>query len=85
MHNAITMRIDNVPVEKQGTFPIAVTDEGLNRIQIGPNMNTIFKKYQTVEAHDDPFDKTDVPPYTDRRDLRDINSIVDFWMIKQPL
>ena len=77
VHNAITLRIDNVPVEKQGTFPIAVTDEGLNRIQIGADMNTIFKKYQTVEAHDDPFDKTDVPPYTDRRDLRDINSIVD--------
>ena len=77
VHDAITLRIDNVPVEMQGTFPIAVTDEGLNRIQIGANMNTIFKKYQTVDAHDDPFDKTDVPPYTDRRDLRDINSIVD--------
>ncbi len=77
VHNAITLRIDNVPVEMQGTFPIAVKDEGLNRIHIGPNMNTIFKKYQTVVPHDDPFDKTDVPPYTDYRDLRDINSIVD--------
>ena len=77
VHNAITLRIDNVPVEMQGTFPIAVKDEGLNRIQIGVNMNTIFKKYQTVDPHDDPFDKTDVPPYTDYRDLRDINSIVD--------
>lgn len=77
VHNAITLRIDNVPVEMQGTFPIAVTDEGLNRIQVGANMNTIFKKYETVEPHDDPFDKEDAPPYTDYRDLRDINSIVD--------
>lgn len=77
VHNAITLRIDNVPIEMQGTFPIAVADEGLNRIHIRPNMNTIFKKYQTVEPHDDPFDKEDAPPYTDYRDLRDINSMVD--------
>jgi len=77
LHDAITLRIDNVPIPMQGTFPIAVTDEGLNRIEIGSNMNNIYRKYETVEAHDDPFDKTDVPPYTDKRDLRYINSMVD--------
>ena len=78
LHDAITLRIDNVPIEMQGTFPIAVTDEGLNRIEIGSNMNTIFRKYETIEAHDNPFDKTDdAGPFYDKRDLRYINSMVD--------
>ncbi len=78
LHDAITLRIDNVPVEMQGTFPIAVTDEGLNRIEIGSNMNTIYLKYQTVDVHDNPFDKTDDEgPFYDIRDLRYINSMVD--------
>lgn len=80
VHNAITIRIDNVPVDMQGTFPIAVTDEGLNRIEIGSNMNTIFLKYETVDVHDNPFDKNDAPgSYYDKRDLRYINTMVDVY------
>ncbi len=59
LHDAITLRFDNVPDTMQGTFPIAVTDEGLNRIEIGSQMNTIFRKYQTVVPHVDPFNKYD--------------------------
>jgi len=80
VHNAITLRIDNVPVEMQGTFPIAVTDEGLNRIMVGDLMNTLYKKHETIDAHDNPFDKTDdAGPFYDKRDLRYINSMVDLY------
>ena len=79
VHNAITIRIDNVPDTMQGTFPIAVTDEGLNRIEIGNKMNTIFGAYQTVDAHKDPFNPYDTEPWTDTRDLRYINTMVDIY------
>ncbi len=79
LHDAITLRIDNVPDTMQGTFPIAVTDEGLNRIEIGSQMNTIFRKYQTVVPHADPFNPYDTEPWTDYRDLRYINTMVDVY------
>jgi hypothetical protein len=63
----------------QGTIPIAVTDEGLNRIEIGSQMNTIFRKYQTVVPHADPFNPYDTEPWTDYRDLRYINTMVDVY------
>ena len=79
VHNAITIRVDNVPDTMQGTFPIAVTDEGLNRIEIGNRMNDIYRKYETVDAHPDPFNPYDTEPWTDRRDLRYIATMVDIY------
>ncbi|TKG90759.1 RagB/SusD family nutrient uptake outer membrane protein [Puteibacter caeruleilacunae] len=76
--SGFTLRQDNVPDEMQGTFPIAYATEGLNTIHFDNKMNSIFDKYQTVEAHDNPFDKTDDEgPFYDTRDLRDINTMVD--------
>jgi hypothetical protein len=42
-------------------------------------MNTVYRKYQTVEPHVNPFNKYDQVTENDYRDLRYINSMVDVY------
>jgi hypothetical protein len=78
-HWLITIRIDNVPDTMQNTFPIAYTDEGLNRIEIGQRMNLVFQELQTVNPHVDPFNQYDQVTMDDYRDLRYVGTMLDIY------
>ena len=78
-HWLISIRIDNVPDTMQNTFPIAYTDEGLNRIEIGQPMNLVFQELQTVNPHVDPFNQYDQVTKDDYRDLRYVGTMLDIY------
>ncbi|HEC41721.1 MAG TPA: RagB/SusD family nutrient uptake outer membrane protein [Bacteroides sp.] len=78
-HWLITIRIDNVPDTMQNTFPIAYTDEGLNRVEIGNTMNNVFKELQTVNPHVDPYNQYDQVTMDDYRDLRYNATMLDIY------